>query len=255
MDNMVAVSGPFAASSTVKRCDLGGHRLRDDEPWWLVRDFSRGWANGKGAACALHVAEAEADAEATAGDGQLYKVGGLFDAERTGWPQGSHMWLDEDSTVRLAIFLTGPSRRDIAAVATGKARFGWSEQDINGFLLFKYGDAPWGDAPFNPQRLTMPFGLQPMPRGTHTRMSTFLVCADTGRIAAMRMFTWPAYFLNHVIASVQRLQSRPYSDAEACGAQLDFYRRYPDGPSLSELVRTLPPEAVCLGGQRDDQPH
>ena len=249
MDNVVTVSGPFAASPTVRRCDLGGHRLRDDELWWLVRDSSRGWANDKGVACATHVAEA------TAGDGQLYKVGGLFNAERTSWPQGSRMWLDEDSTVRLAIFLTESSRREIAAVDTGKARFGWSEQDINGFLLFKYGDASWGDAPFNPQQLTMPSGLQPLPRGRHTRMSTLLVFADTGRIAAMRMFTWPAYFFNHVIASVHRLQSRPYSDAAACGAQQDFYRRYPDGPSLNGLVRTLPPEAICLGGQRDDRPH
>jgi len=249
MDNVVTVSGPFAASPTVRHCDLGGHRLRDDELWWLVRDFSRGWANGKGAACALHVAEA------TLGDGQLYKVGGLFDAERTRWPEGPHLWLDEDSNVRLAIFLTNPNRREIAAVETGKARFGWSEQDINDFLLYKYGDAPWSDAPFNPHRLTTPFNLQPMPRGTHTRMSTFLVHADTGRIAAMRMFTWPAYFFNHVIASVHRLRSRPYSEPAASAAQLDFYRRYPDGPSLYRLVRTLPPDAFCLGGQPDDRPH
>jgi hypothetical protein len=246
---VVAVSGPFAASPTVRRCDLGGHRLRDDELWWLVRDSSRGWANGKGAACATHVAEA------TAGDGQLYKVGGLFDTERTSWPQGPHLWLDEDGTVRLAIFLAGPSPREIAAVKTGKARFGWSEQDHIGFLLYKYGDAPWSDAPFNPHRLTTPFSLRPLPRGTHTRMLTFLVHADTGRIAAMRMFTWPAYFLNYVIASVHRLQSRPYSEPAAHSAQQDFYRRYPDGPSLYRLMRTLPMEAVCLGGQPDDRPH
>jgi hypothetical protein len=251
MDNVVNVSGPFAASPTVPHCDLGGHPLRDGELWWLVRDFSRAWPNGKGAACVLHVAEVEA----TFGDGQLYRVGGLFDAGRTNWPQGPHLWLDEDSSVRLAIFLTNPSRREIAAVDTGTAHFGWSEQDINGFLLFRYGEAPWSDAPFNPQRLTAPFRLQPMPRGTHTRMSTFLVRADTGRIAAMRMFTWPAYFFNHVVASVHRLQGRPYSEAAAHAAQQDFYLRYPDGPSLYRLVGTLPPEAVCLGGQHDDRPH
>jgi hypothetical protein len=60
MDNVVAVSGPFAASPTVRHCDLSGHPLRDGELWWLVRDFSRGWVNGKGAGCALHIAEVEA---------------------------------------------------------------------------------------------------------------------------------------------------------------------------------------------------
>jgi hypothetical protein len=250
MHNAVTVSGPFAASPSVRYCDLGGHRLPDGERWWLVRDLNRGWANGKGAACAVHVAEAEA----ASGDGQLYKVGGPFDAGRARWPEGPHLWLDEDCTVRLAIFLTNPSRREIAAVETGTARFGWTEQDVNGFLLYKYGDAPWSDAPFNPHRLRKPFSLQPIPRGAHASVVTFLVGANTGRIAAMRAFSWPAYFLNHVIGSVHRLQGHPYQESAARTALHDFYRRYPDGPSLYRLVNTLPPQAVCLGGQRDDRP-
>jgi len=68
-------------------------------------------------------------------------------------------------------------------------------------------------------------------------MSTFLIHADTGRIAAMRTFSWPAYFLNHVIASVHQLHSMPYTEPAAHAAQLDFYRRYPDGPSLYRLVK------------------
>jgi hypothetical protein len=136
-----------------------------------------------------------------------------------------------------------------------QSRFGWTEQDPNGFLLFKYGDSPWNDSPFNPQRLTTAFNLLQIPRGTHSRMTTFLVHADTGCIAAMRTFTLPAYFLNHIIASVHRLQEGPYSESEARAAQQDFYRRYPDGPSLYRLVRTLPSEAICTGGQHRDQPH
>jgi len=123
MDNVVTVSGPFAASPTVRHCDLGGHRLRDGEVWWLVRDFNRGWANGKGAACALHVAVAQA----TFGDGQLYTIGGLFRAERTRWPQGAHLWLDEDCNVRLAIFLTRPADgRSLRSKAARRASAGVS---------------------------------------------------------------------------------------------------------------------------------
>lgn len=251
MDTVVTVSGPFTASPTVRHCDVGQHALQPHEQWWRITDPSRGWLNGHGAACATHRAEVEA----TFRDGHSYRVGGLFDAERTSWPQGPHLWIDDEDQIRLGIFLSRPSPVEIAAVNTGKARFGWTEQHVNGFLLFKYGDSPWNDAPFNPHRLTTPFTLQPLPRGTHTRVSTFLVHADTGRIAAMRMFTWPAYFLNHVIASIHQLAARPHTAPAARNAQLDFYRRYPDGPSLYRLVRTLPPEAVCLGGQRDDRPH
>jgi len=252
MDNVVTVSGPFPASSAVRYCDLGAHRLPDGEPWWQVTDFTRGWPDGKGTACAVHSAQLRS---AFAG-GHFYTVGGLFDNERTRWPQGPHLWMDDaDVPIRLALFLTNPSRREIAAIETGKARFGWTEQGVNGFLLFKYGDSPWNDAPFNPQRLHTPFALQPQPRGTHTRVATFLVHADTGRIAAMRMFSWPAYFVNHVVAAVHRLQTRPYDEAAAHTAQQDFYRRFPDGPSLYRLVRTLPAVATCTGGQREDRPH
>jgi hypothetical protein len=250
MDNVVTVSGPFDPTPTVRQCDVGQHRLRDDEQWWLVTNTNRGWPNGTGAACAAHATATPS----TFGDGTLYRVGGQFDDERTRWPEGPHLWIDED-LIRLTIFLTRPSHREITAVESGKARFAWTEQGINGFLLFKYGDSPWNDTPFNPQRLTHPFTLRPMNRGEHIRVSTFLVHADTGRIAAMRMFTWPAYFLNHVAESVHRLQTYPYSEPAAQAAQRGFYRRYPDGPSLYRLVRTLPPEAVCTGGQREDRPH
>ena len=92
------------------------------------------------------------------------------------------------------------------------------------------------------------------PRERIRRVVTFLVHADTGRIAAMRMFTWPTYFLNHIIESVHRLDARSYAEPEARAAQHQFYRRHPDGPSLYHHTRTLAPEAVCRGGQRDDQP-
>ena len=251
MDNAIAVTGPYPASPTVRHCDTGGHRLDPGQPWWLVTDPGRGWRHDTGASCAAHL-----PAQGTAvGEGHLYRVGDMFDPDRTSWPQGSHLWLDSDGDTRLAVFLTNPSRREISAVESGTPRFAWTEQDLNGFLLFKYGDSPWNDAPFNPHRLSEPFAALPIPRGTHSRTFTFLVHADTGRIAAMRMFTWPAYFFNHVVGSVHRLAARNYSDTAAHTAMQDFYRRYPDGPSLYRLVRTLPPQATCTGGQREDRPH
>ena len=185
-------------------------------------------------------------------DRRLYRVGALFSPDRTTWPQGTHLWMDDDG-VRLAVFLTHPTASETTAIDTGKARFAWTEQGINGFLLFKYGDMPCSDAPFNPQRLATPFALPPISRGAHRPVVTFLVDAGTGHITAIRILTWPAYFLNHVIASVRRLETRSYAELAAQAAQADFYRRYPDGPSLDRLIHTLPPDAHCVGGQREDQ--
>jgi hypothetical protein len=55
-------------------------------------------------------------------------------------------------------------------------------------------------------------------------------------------------------ATELRRFGRTYCEPAARRAQQDFYRHYPDGPSLYRLVRTLPPDAVCLGGQPDDRP-
>ncbi len=210
MDDVANMNGPFAASPTVRHCDPGDHPLGTDQPWWLITDTTRGWLNDKGAACGAHVPAAGPTSEAT-----LYHVGGMFDPTRTSWPEGTHLWLDNDGDVRLGIFYADPHPAEIAAVHTGTAQFAWTEQQPNGFLLFQYGDSPWNDAPFNPQRLHEPFRAQLRPRGTHSRTATFLVDADTGRIAAMRAFSWPAYFLNHVIESVRRLAAAPYAESEA----------------------------------------
>ena len=103
MDNVVTISGPFDPSPTVRHCELGAHRLPDDQPWWQITDFTRGWPDGKGTACAAHLA----DLQSSFRDGHLYTVGGLFDTERTNWPDGPHLWMDNaDVPVRLAIFLT-----------------------------------------------------------------------------------------------------------------------------------------------------
>ncbi len=183
-------------------------------------------------------------------------VGGPFSTTRSQWPEGAHLWLDEADGPRLAVFLNNPHPQEVADISSGKARFAWTEHDGNGWLLFKYGICPWQAAPFNPQLLSEPFDMQPYERGTHRRVFSFLVHADTGTIAAMRMFTWPAYFLNHVIAGVRRLDALPgWSNQRAARAQQDFYRTYPDGPALHRLVRTLDMEAICLGGQREDRPH
>lgn len=184
-----------------------------------------------------------------------YQVGQPFDADRLSWPEGPHLWIDNDGDVRLGLFLTKPSRREIAAIETGKPRFAWTEREYSGYLLFKFGDAPWSDAPFTPTRLTEPFDLDLRPRGTHSRVLVFLVHANTGLIAAMRMFSWPAYFHNTIIKSVRRLETKPYGEPEAAAEQAQFYRDYPDGPSLYRLTWQLSKEAKCEGGQKDDRPN
>ena len=249
MDDDATVNGPFAASPADGHGDPGDHPISTSQPWLLITDPSRGRHDGT-----VTASDAHTSGPAPTSDGTFYHVGDLFSPARTTWPEGTHLWLDDDGDVRLGIFYADPRPTEIADVHIGPAQFAWTEQPPNGFLLFQYGDSPWNDAPFNPQRLHRPFRTQLRPRGTHSRTATFLVDADTGRIGAMRVFSWPAYFLNHVITSVRTLAAAPYTELEARTAQQDFYRRYPDGSAIGRLVSTLPAEARCMGGQRTDQP-
>lgn len=183
---------------------------------------------------------------------QHLQVGGPY-TERVWWPEGVHLWMDSTG-IRVGIFVANPDPREITDVEKGTAQFGWTTTQYNGFLLCKYGQGSWNDAPFNPQRLTEPFDMAPLERGQHRPVYTFLVHADTGIIAAMRMFTWPAYFVSRIVAAVRRLDAAEYGEPEARADQQDFYRRYPNGPSLYRLASTLPAKARCTGGQATDEP-
>lgn len=185
----------------------------------------------------------------------VLRVDGPFSPDRSSWPETPALTMNNDNGIVLALFLNAPNRREIAAVESGKMRFAWVVHGALGFLLFKFGDAPWSDVPYTPHRLTEPFDLEPYPRGTHRRVLAFVVHAKTGTIAAMRAFSWPAYFHNTIVESVRQLEAQPYAQPEADADQAAFYRRYPDGPSLYRLTRDLPAEAKCNGGQREDKPN
>ncbi|GAA2470947.1 hypothetical protein Ahu01nite_079620 [Winogradskya humida] len=145
-DNAISVTDPYLSSPAVRHCDARGTPARTRPAMVLITDPHRGWHHNEDASRPTHL-----PAQGTAGDeGHLYRVGDLFDADRTSWPQGSHLWLDSDGDTRLAIFLTDTGRREMSAVESGTPCFGWTEQDVNGFLLFKYGDSPWNDDPFSP---------------------------------------------------------------------------------------------------------
>lgn len=182
------------------------------------------------------------------------RIGGMFDHDRDRWPETPQLWMNEENGIDVVMFVNNPHPEEIASIQSGTARFAWTEQGLNGFLLFRYGAMPWSDAAYNPQRLTEPFDLQPYERGTHRRVMSYLVNARDGRIAAMRVFTWPAYFYNHVVNSVRHLETLPYGEPEARADQASFYQRYPSPKALGQLAKSLPMEARCQGGQREDRP-
>lgn len=183
---------------------------------------------------------------------QVFKIGHPFSPDRSRWPVGPHLWMDEDG-IRLALFLPDPSPAEIHEVYHGKIRFAWVERQMSGFLVFKIGQMPWADAPFSPGLALRGRTLELMERGLHHPVHLFLVDADSGILRGMRFFTWPAYFVNTVVESVRRIAARPFNNVAALAEQDQLYAQYPNGPSIARLVKAEA-LATCLGGQRHDKP-
>lgn len=163
--------------------------------------------------------------------------------------------MEEGAGVMLGLFMHQPTRKEVASVHTpGQVRYGWFDDGLTGYLLFKFGSSAWSFAPFSPDRLTEPFDLELTEPGTHKLTHTFLVESRDGLIVAMRRQTWPGYFHNTVVESVRRIEKQPYSEPEARARQQAFEREHSDGPSLYRRWTALPNTARCLGGQRDDVP-
>lgn len=181
-----------------------------------------------------------------------YAVGEPFERGRTNLPPGVGVVLHEDEPLQVILSVFKPNLREVEAVQTGRSRFAWVEHGVNGRLLFKFGSASWGDCPYSPHQF--PSDLQMRPRGTHRIVIASLVAAETGLIAALRQFTWPAYFINTIVESLSGLAAKPYSVRQRLVDNEDFIDRYPDGPAIYRLSTTLPREAKCEGGQRDDKP-
>ncbi len=181
---------------------------------------------------------------------QVLSVGEPFDPDRAGeFPEGTQLGLD--GQIRFTMFLSAPKPEEVAAVAVGEIRFAWTEDDFNGYLLYRFGDQPWSNTPFNPQRAGV-VDLVPVPEDTHRTVLVILVDSDTGLVAAMRLVSWPGFFVNTVAASLARLSANPtWTELAAVMAHDAFDSAHPNGMSLRRLTAILPKAAKCVGGQKN----
>lgn len=183
---------------------------------------------------------------------ELYVVGRRFPHPLPDGGPGSILSLQRPYS--LLLLTIGPIQPEINGVDSGEVRFAWVQRPASGYLLFKYGVNGWTDAPFSPQLASTPLELEPVQDGTHLLVHTFMVDVSTKILVAMRPVSWPGYFINTVRASLRNLTAKQISPRDLVADQNEFYRRYPDPTALDRLVRTLPREARCTGGQREDRP-
>ena len=116
-----------------------------------------------------------------------FEVGKPYNAKVRSWPE-TPQYNYRGGQHELVLFYSAPTGREVRAVRKGLAQFALYARDGIIVLIYRFGDQPWSDAPFNwhlvPEgERTLPPELEP---GESPLLTVMLVDADTGIVKAMR---------------------------------------------------------------------
>ena len=176
----------------------------------------------------------------------MLSVGGLYDPNRTSYPEQTSLRIVRTG-VELLLLFGAPTSEEIEAVGTGPAEFAWIDRAETAMLGFRFGKSPWSVTPYTPHREPEHdiVGLPAVDPGTHLLVRIFLVDAATGLIRAISVTSWPPRFVDHVRASLDRMLAEPFDQASS-DAELDaLYARYPDNTTLVRERAAI----TCTGGR------
>jgi len=156
-----------------------------------------------------------------------YKVGELYSSNRTQWPDGGMRWTLSEDGVSLVLFFAAPTDVEVTAVRTGAARFALLAGEHALILAHRFTPLRWSDSPWQAVRQTnATAGLALVGPDGRLIVTVYLVDANTGITAAIRVTTWSARFVEAVRTAI-RTQSLNRSTEAQGATEIDaWYRRY-----------------------------
>jgi len=135
-----------------------------------------------------------------------YQVGELYHESRKSWPEGSQFNY-RGGGAELLLLYDHPTDKELQDVRKGNAQFAILPYRSVLFLLFRFGDGGWSDAPFawwmvpEDQRILPPTDLTPESRSL---LNVILVGADDGLIKVLRLVTLSPHFTREMFACIHR---------------------------------------------------
>lgn len=125
-----------------------------------------------------------------------------------------------DGQVFLKLFLKGVTRAECEELQ-GRAKLALTVRGPIMYVLFKFGDMAWSDAPFSwhliPHENRVPF--EDIKPGQRLLLPVILTDLDTGRIVAMRGLLVPASFVNPLAGAIREQAGQDF-DEQAYDQQL-----------------------------------
>lgn len=169
-------------------------------------------------------------------------VGEPLGIDMNGWSEGSHYNYDA-SGHWLHIMFRKPIPREIIAVGKGDAEFSLYVVESALFLLYRFGDLPWNDAPYSWWRVSEERRKLPeIEEDRHALLKVVLVDSETGIVAALRALTFSVEFTRRLHYEIIR-QSQQTWDPERHDRMVTYsYMKY---STLDMLKRGV---VLCRGG-------
>lgn len=119
-----------------------------------------------------------------------------------------------DGGTELIILLNKPTSSEIESIKSGKLQFGMFVKNDIIFLLSKFGNMNWMDAPFHialAKNLTV---LQDIEEGKGYGCTIILVDTSTGEIKALRYVSFSTEFSKRLKANIEEQKSKQFNKIE-----------------------------------------
>ena len=163
---------------------------------------------------------------------QVYTVGQKRPDYATG--QDSVVFDINDSGVDLRVLFNRPAQREIDAYKAGEP-FEMRMVTLHEimFMLFKFGDNPWIDAPYNPHLSINLTQLQELPENFGYSMLVVLADSSSGEVKGLRNISIPHAFSEKIQIEIEKLLKKPFARQEYDNRINKIYISY----STKDLVK------------------
>ncbi len=174
---------------------------------------------------------------------QVLAVGQPYDLSIKEWPEGC-LYNYDNSGHWLHYLLSHPSELEKSSIQKGEATFGLYVRGPVIFLVHRFGEMLWQDAPYSWWLVSEEFRHIPdVSEGLHALLKVVMVDTATGLVAALRALTFSADFTKKLHEAIVHQSQQPFCQSRYDAAIREVYSRL----STEELVGLS--EVFCKGGE------
>lgn len=158
----------------------------------------------------------------------------------------------QDGFWNFIIGFPGITLEEVKNVQLGHAQFAFADIDDCLFLLTKFGDFDWMDAPYEPRLYSEPQEYTSFAQGEGAPFFVFSVDTNTGELKAIRALGLGNVLSNRLHAVCREKDTRRPLDKEVYHAKISrLYQRYRS--SAAFLSKAKPTDIFMLIGKTTDR--